>query len=355
MRLVEIQIWDVAASMVFYLLLSVVPILVAAVSTVSLIGLEDPAIDTAVALAAEIFPSIPVQVVEGALHGVAGTGGGVVGLVLGLVGSLIAASNSVASFHRAIHRIYDTREGRPFLVFRAVIAVETLVMIVLGVVTLLIVVVGGELSVRIGAAVGLPDTAALTWNALKWPLLLLVLILGVSSAYHRGPNARLPAYRPITLGSAAAVLVLFASALVIGWLAGNLGRFDVVLSTLSVIIASLVLLWLSMYVVVGGAALDAEILRARQLALGLPAWDKIQLPTRTRHTLLFLENDAARTEALSRIVVDAVHDGEPVRVRPTPWLAEAESGLAIDEPPRTQRNRFQIWFSRRRIPPTSRH
>ena len=41
MKLVDMQVWDVAGSMTFYSLLSVVPAAISVVSIVSLLGLQD--------------------------------------------------------------------------------------------------------------------------------------------------------------------------------------------------------------------------------------------------------------------------------------------------------------------------
>src|SRR5699024_719281 len=66
---------------------------------------------------------------------------------------------------------------------------------------------------RLGSLIGIPQLAFDAWNIVKWPILLVILIIGVSLAYYLFPNVRLPRYRLMTLGSTLSVLVLFASAL----------------------------------------------------------------------------------------------------------------------------------------------
>lgn len=328
-RLLDIQVWDVAGTMTFYLLLSLLPAAVALVSSVSTLGLAEETIGTLGGLAAEIFPSLDTDPWERALLALSSTQGGTVGLILGLLGALISASNGVAVLHRAMHRVYDTREGRPFLWFRTIVFAETVVLLALVVLTTATLGVGSEVSQRIGAVVGISQVAFETWNLVKWPLLLAVLILVVSLAYFRFPNVRLPRYRLMTLGSILAVLVLFGSAMAIGWLTEHVARLTAVLTTLNGVIALLLLVWLACIVLVAGAALDAEFLRARQLALGLPAWDHIQLPPRHRHSLHGMARDADRTEELSRTVVEAARDGAPVTRRRDPWVVDASNPLAV--------------------------
>lgn len=328
-RMLDIQVWDVAGTMTFYTLLSVLPAAVAMVSLVSLLGLQEQTVDTIGDLVSEIFPAVDPGPYAGALVSLASTGGGVLGFALGTIGALVSASNGVAAFHRALHRVYDTREGRPFLRFRLIVLGETVVLVLLVVLGTLVVTVGGEWSERLGEVVGIPREAVQTWNVIKWPVLLTLLMLCVSLAFHLFPNVRLPRYRVLTLGSVLSVLVLFGAALVIGRVAALAGSLAQILPALNGAIGILVLLWLANIVVLAGAALDAEVLRARQLALGLPAWDHLVLTPQTTHALESRQEAAAADEQLGREVAEAARTGEPL-VRPrSPWVVEADSPLAV--------------------------
>lgn len=329
-RLLDIQVWDVAGTMTFYTLLSVLPAAVAMVSTVSLLGVEVPTVHAFAELIVEIFPTVDPRPYEQAVLAMARTGGGVVGLVLGALGALLSASNGVAAFHRALHRVYDTREGRPFLWFRLIVLGETALIIAVALLAIGMVVLGGEATQRIGDLVGVPRIAFHTWNLVKWPLLLGILIIGVSGAYHLFPNVQLPRYRLMTLGSALTVLTLFGSALLVGRIAVYATRFAEVLPALNGAIALLVLLWLANIVIVAGAALDAEFLRARQIALGLPAWHRIDLPPHASHSLDFLARDAEHAEEVGHAVADAARTGRPLRRRRSPWIVDASSPFAVN-------------------------
>lgn len=300
------------------------------VSMVSLVGMADETVATGAQLIHELIPGVDPQVAASALLALANTSGGVLGVVLGLVGALISASNAVASFHRAMHRIHDTREGRQFLWFRTVVALETLVLMLGMIATLTLVVIGGEFSERLGRVLGFTAESVATWNALKWPVILAILIFTVSLAYYRGPNVKLPRYRLMTAGGVVTVVLLFAATVILGWLAESFGAFDRVLGTLNGVITVLVLVWAGFIVLVAGAAFDAELLRARQLAAGLPAWDVLQLRTRHTGVLKFLDEQTVAARTTARTVAEAAREDAPVTRPRTPWLAEADSLWAID-------------------------
>ncbi len=334
MRLLDIQVWDVAGTMTFYTLLSVFPGAVAVVSMMSLIGIEYQTLEALSGMFTEIFPTLDPGPFLTAIQAVSSTSGGLLGLALGTVGSLLSASNGVAAFHRALHRVYDTREGRPFLWFRTIVFGETLLLVSVVLLAIGMIIIGGEASQRIGDFIGIPRFAFLAWNLVKWPIILVILIIGVSLAYFLFPNVRLPRYRLMSLGSTVSVLVLFGAALIAGQLLVYATRFAEVLTVLNGLIAILLLLWLANIVVVSGAALDAEFLRARQIASGLDAWDHIVLDSHATHTMDFLAADAAEAESIGRAVAKATRTGASLRRERGPWIVEARNLLAVNPPAR---------------------
>lgn len=330
MRMLEIQVWDVAGTMTFYAVLSLFPGAVAVVSMMSMIGIGAEAVDALASMVTELFPSVDPRPLISAILAVTTTGGGVLGLVLGLAGSLLSASNGVAAFHRAMHRVFDTREGRPFLWFRTIVFGETVLIASVVLLTIGMVIVGGEASQRLGSLIGIPRLAFDAWNIVKWPVLLVILIIGVSLAYYLFPNVRLPRYRLMTLGSTLSVLVLFGVALALGRLMPHAARFTEVLTVLNGLIGILLVLWIANIVIVSGAALDAEFLRARQIASGLDAWDRLQLEPHATHTIDFLAADSTQAEQLGRAVAGSVREGTPLRHARSPWIVESRHLLAVN-------------------------
>lgn len=338
MRLLEIQVWDVAGTMTFYAVLSLFPGAVAVVSLMSMIGIRAEAVDALASMVTEVFPSLDPRPFISAILAVTSTGGGMLGLTLGLAGSLLSASNGVAAFHRALHRVFDTREGRPFLWFRTIVFGETVLIVSVVLLVIGMVIVGGEASQRLGSLIGIPQLAFDAWNLIKWPILLVILIIGVSLAYYLFPNVRLPRYRLMTLGSTLSVLVLFGSALALGQLMDHAARFTEVLSVLNGLIGILLLLWIANIVIISGAALDAEFLRARQIASGLHAWHTLQLEPHATHTIDFLADDSAQAERLGRAVAGSVREGTPLHRERGPWIVDAHHLLAVNPPRRRSRS-----------------
>ena len=331
-RAIAMQVWDVAGTMTFYLILSLLPGLIAVTSIVSLVDFTEETIWTVAGLVNDLIPALEASRVVDTLFTLIDTPGGVTALTLGLIGSLYSASNVVAAFHRAMNRIYDTREGRPFIYFRFVVFLETLVLIIASLALLLLVILGGDFSRRLGEMLGLTQETIATWNILKWPLILLVLIFLVAQAFYRGPNVLRPRYRVITTGAAFTVIVLFAAIAFTGWLLERVAIFEQVFNTVNGILYVIVMVWVAFIVMLTAAAWDAEMLRARQLAAGYPASDELQLATEHTWVLRQLDAEAANRRRISGIIVDSYHNGQPVKLPKTLQLTEADTFWAINAP-----------------------
>lgn len=331
-RVIAMQVWDLAATMTFYLGLSLLPGLIALTSVVTLIDFTEETVWTIAELVNDLVPALEASTVVATILNLVDTPGGVTALTLGLIGALYSASNVVAAFHRAMNRLYDTREGRPFVYFRLVVFIETLVLLIASLALVLLVVLGGDFSVRLGQALGLTQETVATWNVLKWPLILLVLTFLVSQAFYRGPNILRPRYRIVTTGAAFAVIILFSALVFTGWLLERVTVFEQLFTTVNGILYVIVMIWIAFIVMLAAAAWDAEMLRARQLASGYSAGQELQLATEHTWVLRKLDAESANRRRISAIIVDNYHNGEPVTMPKTLQLTESNSIWAIKEP-----------------------
>src|SRR5690625_434093 len=100
----------------------------------------------------------------------------------------------------------------------------------------------------------------------------------------------------------------------------------------------LLLLWIANIVIISGAALDAEFLRARQIASGLHAWHTLQLEPHATHTIDFLADDSAQAERLGRAVAGSVREGTPLHRERGPWIVDSQHLLAVNPPRRRSRS-----------------
>ena len=138
----------------------------------------------------------------------------------------------------------------------------------------------GALAVAVGDAIGVGRNAVKAWNIAKWPGLLIVVMTMFALLYYIAPNVRQPRFRWVTPGGILGVMLWVTASAGFGIYIANLGSYDRTYGTLASVIVFLVWLWITNLALLLGAEFDAELERARELAAGLPAEDRIQLPPR---------------------------------------------------------------------------
>ena len=220
----------------------------------------------------------------------------------GILGALWSASGYVGAFSRAMNRVYEIEEGRPFWKLRPMMIIVTLIAVLLIGVVLIMLVVSGPLAQAIGDAIGLGDTAVTVWGIAKWPALLLVVALIVAVLYYATPNVQQPKFRWVSIGALAAICVWVVASVVFGFYVANFSSYNKTYGSLAGVIVFLLWLWITNLSLLFGAELDAEVERGRQLQAGIAAEEEIQLPPRdTRKSDKAAEKEAKDLEQARQI------------------------------------------------------
>ncbi len=275
---------DLAAGLTYYSVLAIFPGLIALLSLVGLIGQADESVKTILEMV-KPFISDPTtyQKVSDAINGLVTTSGAGIGLVVGIVGALWSASGYVGAFGRAMNRIYEVEEGRPFWRMRPMQLVVTVVTVVLCAAALVILIVSGPVTQAIGDALGVGSDVQKVWDIAKWPLLAVLVMVLVAILYWATPNVRFPRFRIISVGAFVAILVWLVASIGFAFYVGNFGSYNKTYGALAGVIVGLLWLWLTNVALMFGAELDAELERGRQLQRGMAAEETLQLPVRDRY------------------------------------------------------------------------
>jgi membrane protein len=216
----------------------------------------------------------------------------------------VSASGYVGAFGRAMNRIYEIDEGRPVWKLRPLQLVLTLTGLAMVAAVALMLAVSGPLARSVGETIGAGDVALTLWNILRWPVILLLVILAVAIMYYATPNIKQPKFRRISIGAAVAILAWIVASVLFGFYVANFGSYNKTYGALAGVIVFLLWLWITNLALLFGAELDAELERGRQLQAGLPAERELQLPPRDTRVLEKNESaeqkDIERAEALRR-------------------------------------------------------
>ncbi|MFE7551025.1 YihY/virulence factor BrkB family protein [Streptomyces gardneri] len=263
------ELMDRAAALTYYGVLSLFPGLLALVSLLGISGRRTT--DRVTESLRELAPGPARDVLEQALAALSGnTGTGAVMAVAGLLVALWSSSGYVGAFMRAANRVHDVPEGRPVWKLLPIRLGMTAALTVMAAAGALMLVLSGDVARRAGEALGVGDTAVTVWSVAKWPALLLLAVVMVALLYWASPNAKGRGWRWITPGSVLALLIWTAASAGFAVYVSEFASYNRVYGTMAGVVVFLVWLWISNLAVLLGLEFDAELLRRRAVAGGMP-------------------------------------------------------------------------------------
>ncbi len=246
----------VAASVAFYALLALFPAIAASISLWGL-AFDPDEIATQVRRLSTVLPDQAAGIVTTQAQQLTAHAG--TGLSLAAIGGLLltlySASKGVKAVIEGLNIIYDEDESRGFLALN-------LAAILLTVAALLIVTVSLALIAVLPAVIGFLDlgpTAMMLVSLARWPLLALVALLTLAVLYRYGPSRDAPEWRWVSWGAAAATLVWIISSIAFSIYVSRFGSYNQTYGSLGAVIILLTWMWVSAFIVLMGAELNAEI------------------------------------------------------------------------------------------------
>jgi membrane protein len=269
---------DLAAALAYYAVLALFPALVVVVSLLGVFGQGKRTTDAVMDIAADVMPATAVDMLRSPIQQLVESPSAGFALIAGLVGALWSASGYVGAFGRAMNRIYEIDEGRPVWKLRPVQLLLTFAGLVMVALVGFMLAVSGPVAESIGNAVGLGKAAVVAFNVIKWPAILLLMMLAVAILYYVAPNVRQPKFRWMSVGAAVAIIVWVVASALFGFYVANFGSYNKTYGALAGVIVFLLWLWITNLALLFGAELDAELERGRELQAGLPAEHELQLP-----------------------------------------------------------------------------
>ncbi|MFE1349416.1 YihY/virulence factor BrkB family protein, partial [Streptomyces sp. NPDC058757] len=263
------ELMDRAAALTYYGVLALFPGLLALVSLLGVSGRRTT--DRVTESLRDLAPGPTRDVLEQALAALrdnAATGATMA--VVGLLVALWSSSGYVGAFMRAANRVHDVPEGRPVWKLLPIRLGMTAALMVMAAASALLLVLSGDVARRAGEVLGVGDTALTVWSVAKWPVLLLLAVVMIALLYWGSPNAKGRGWRWVTPGSVLALLIWAAASAGFAVYVAEFASYNRVYGTMAGVVVFLVWLWISNLAVLLGLEFDAELLRRRAVAGGMP-------------------------------------------------------------------------------------
>jgi membrane protein len=237
--------------------------------------------DAILTIARRVVPSSVVQSISGPVQGVITNKGGSAALLgIGLAGTIWAASGYIGAFSWAMNTVWEAERGGSWYRQWPFNVAVTVVLLALGGAVLIGLVLSGGLASSVGTQLGIGHKAIEIWMVARWPVMAAIVINVVAILYYTTPNVRPPSLRWITPGAVLSLVAWIVLSAAFAVYLANFGSYNKTYGTLGAAITFLVWLWFTNTAILIGAQIDAEIERERELAAGIDAEERIQLPLR---------------------------------------------------------------------------
>jgi membrane protein len=204
-----------------------------------------------------MLPEGALNVLADEMKRIAAQGNNTLGVtfIVGLATALWSANAGIKSLVDTLNLVNKEPEKRGFIKLNAVSLTFTSATIVFVLLAFAAMVV---LPIALNY-LGVAAAAELATTILRWPALLIVVMLGLAVLYRYGPSRAKPKWRWITWGSVFAAIGWLAVSMLFSWYAVNFGSYNKTYGSLGAVIGFMVWIWLSIIVILIGAELNAEI------------------------------------------------------------------------------------------------
>jgi membrane protein len=252
----EDRLLAVAAGVVFYGLLALFPALTALVSLYGLFA-KASTINDHLSMAAGILPGGAVDIIREQITRLVSKGDAKLGFgfIVGLGIALWSANAGMKAIMDALNVVYEEKEKRSFIKLNLVSLAFTLAAI-----AAMLLALGAVVVVPLVLTwIGLGSLTETLFQVLRWPALLVLIIIGLALIYRFAPSRREPRWQWISVGSALAAIAWLGSSALLSWYLSSFANYDATYGSLGAAIGMMMWMWISSIVILFGAQLNSEI------------------------------------------------------------------------------------------------
>jgi membrane protein len=244
-----------AGGIAYFGFISIFPALIAGISLYGLVA--DPA--TVAQQAEGVLAALPQEaqpLIRDQITSVASTSGGALSfsLITSIVLALWTASGGTGNLMSSVNVAYDEEETRGFVKRRGTALVLTLGAIVFVLLTLALVAVVPPVL----AALNLGTFINVIVQIIRWALLIVLVVVALAVVYRLAPDRDAPQFKWTSVGALVAAFLWVIGSLGFSLYVNNFGSYNKTYGTLAGVVVLLLWLYLTSYIVLLGAEINAE-------------------------------------------------------------------------------------------------
>jgi membrane protein len=271
-----------AAALTYYVLMSIFPAALLALSLLGVLGQYPETYNAIVNYLDGVAPASVVDPIDRSLrHALENKGTATTTLVVSTALTLYGTTGALEGARRALNVVFELEgTGRSFLRRKALDIASTFVLLAVVLVCLVLVFVGGGFAEDLLGFIGLGETAAEIWQVARWPGAFVAAMFAFAYTYYVTPDVEHRAFHWLTPGAAVGVLLWLLASLGFSAYVSNVADVGAIYGAFAGAILLVGWLWLTNVALLFGAELNAEIEREKQLSEGVPRSATLNRPAR---------------------------------------------------------------------------
>jgi membrane protein len=246
----------VAGGVAYYAILALFPMLVAAISLYGLFT-TPAALESQVESMSTMLPEEARAIITGQLRSLVSSPstGLTLGAIFGLLVALFSATKGTDALISSVGLAYEEEESRGYIKLKSLSFALTLGLLVGALLAFaLVAIVPAVMNV-----LGLGSMGRTIAELIRWPLLVLLFMAGLGIIYRYAPDRRPPQWRWVSPGSVIATVLWVIASFGFSFYVARFGNYEATYGSIAAVIVLLLWLFISAYVILLGAEINAEI------------------------------------------------------------------------------------------------
>jgi membrane protein len=257
-KIVEDRLVATAAGVVFYGLFAIFPAITALVSSYGLFADPSTISDNLRSLAL-MLPEGSFSIVQDQIARVLAKGQAALGVtfLISILVALWSANAGVKAVIDALNVVSETKEKRSFVCLNLMSLGFTV-----GALASMLLMLGTVVAIPLAfERLGLDSLTGWIVRVGRWPLLAMMLLIGLAALYRYGPSRTEARWQWLSVGAAIATFLCLVGSSLLSWYLANFGNYNATYGSLGAVIGLMTWMWMSAVIVLCGAELNSEIER----------------------------------------------------------------------------------------------
>lgn len=249
------NVLGLAAQLAYYFVLALVPAIIALVAIATFF--PPNMIQEALTRLSGVLPGDVFSILQRQFQSLAGEQDAGL-LTFGFLLALWSSSSAMVSITDAMNRVYDIEEGRPWWKVRITAILLTIALAVFVLISIFLVMIGPTFAEWLASQAGLGSAFETAWKILQWPVVLLLITMGIGLVFYFAPDAEQD-WEWVTPGSFIATILWLLASLGFKLYVSNFADYNATYGSLAGAIVLLLWFYISALAVLAGAEMNAEI------------------------------------------------------------------------------------------------